>query len=173
MKSIPAKITLLTNGMALARHAPDVVRWCDEVIVSLDGTEETHDALRGVGGATGRLAEGIAALRALAPTLPITGRCVLQRRNYREMDGDSGRGSPARASTGSPSWRRTSRPWPSTGRPRGMRSGWMASASPPGGGAVRGRAGRDRPRSGRRLCRGIHRASPRRNWATWFATTRP
>jgi Fe-coproporphyrin III synthase len=85
LKSLPAKITLLTNGLLLARHARDVARWCDEVIVSLDGTGPTHDALRGVPGATERLAGGIAAVRAVAPSLRVTGRCVLQRRNYAEL----------------------------------------------------------------------------------------
>lgn len=85
LKSLPAKITLLTNGLTLARHAREVVQWCDEVIVSLDGTEPTHDALRGVSGATRQMAEGIDAVRALAPSFTITGRCVLQRRNFEEL----------------------------------------------------------------------------------------
>jgi Fe-coproporphyrin III synthase len=85
LKFQPVKITLLTNGLLLSLHAREVVRWCDEVIVSLDGTSQTHDELRGVPGATGRMARGIDAVKALAPSLRITGRCVLQRRNYSEL----------------------------------------------------------------------------------------
>jgi Fe-coproporphyrin III synthase len=85
LKSQSVKITLLTNGLLLAQQARDVVRWCDEVILSLDGTTQTHDALRGVPGAMGRMARGIDAVRAIAPSFRITGRCVLQRRNYTEL----------------------------------------------------------------------------------------
>src|SRR5512133_981339 len=37
LKSIPASITLLTNGLLLDGHARDVALWCDEIVVSLDG----------------------------------------------------------------------------------------------------------------------------------------
>jgi Fe-coproporphyrin III synthase len=77
-----AKITLLSTGLLLKRHAENVVRWCDEVIVSLDGDRDTHDAIRRVPRAYDRLAEGITALRALQPDFHITARCVLQNANY-------------------------------------------------------------------------------------------
>lgn len=79
-------ITLLSTGLLLKRHAGEVVRWCDEVIVSLDGSRRLHDAIRNVPGAFDKLAKGVAALRAAQPGFRVTGRCVLQRRNFADLD---------------------------------------------------------------------------------------
>ena len=57
------QITVLSTGLLLKVFAADVVKWCDEVIVSIDGPRETHNAVRRVPRAFERLAEGIAALR--------------------------------------------------------------------------------------------------------------
>src|SRR5215469_7773171 len=54
------QITLLSTGLLLKVFAADVVRWCDEVIVSIDGSREFHNAVRRVPRAFERLAEGIA-----------------------------------------------------------------------------------------------------------------
>jgi MoaA/NifB/PqqE/SkfB family radical SAM enzyme/SAM-dependent methyltransferase len=71
------RLMLATNGMLLGRHASDVARRFDEVYVSIDGPNAAvHDAQRGVA-AFSRVAEGIAALRAAAPALPVIARCVL------------------------------------------------------------------------------------------------
>src|SRR5438874_3951737 len=37
------QITLLSTGLLLKTFARAVVKWCDEVIVSLDGSREVHD----------------------------------------------------------------------------------------------------------------------------------
>jgi MoaA/NifB/PqqE/SkfB family radical SAM enzyme len=79
------QITLLSTGLLLKHHAADVVKWCDEVIISLDGSREVHDAIRRVPRAFDRLAEGIAALREHKPGYPVSGRCVLQRTNFRDL----------------------------------------------------------------------------------------
>ena len=85
LSQLGVKITLLSTGLLLARHAADVARWCDEVIVSLDGPPEIHDRIRSVSGAYDRLAAGVAAVRAADPDLPISARCVLQKRNFRAL----------------------------------------------------------------------------------------
>lgn len=82
LKALDVRITLLSTGLLLQKHAANVVQWCDEVIVSLDGDEEVHDAIRNVPRAFRRLAQGVRALHEQAPTYPVSGRCVLQRRNY-------------------------------------------------------------------------------------------
>lgn len=79
------KITLLSTGLLLERYAEDVVRWCDEVTVSLDGSREVHDDIRRVPRAYDRLAEGVAALKALDPRFTVTARCVVQSRNYADL----------------------------------------------------------------------------------------
>jgi Fe-coproporphyrin III synthase len=85
LREIPTRITLLSTGLLLRRHAADVVRRCDDVIVSLDGPPEIHDAIRDVPRAFERLADGVAALRAQALDFRVTGRCVVQRRNFRHL----------------------------------------------------------------------------------------
>ena len=84
---LPATITLLSTGLLLARNAREVTRWCNEVIVSLDGSPAVHDAIRRIPHAYERLAEGVAALRAARPGFRVTARCVLQRANFRDLPG--------------------------------------------------------------------------------------
>jgi Fe-coproporphyrin III synthase len=81
------KITLLSAGLLLARHAAAVLTWCDAAIVSLDGRRDVHDAIRGVPHAYDRLAEGVAALKAGDPGFKVTARCVVQRRNHASLPG--------------------------------------------------------------------------------------
>ena len=45
------RLTLLTTGLLLLKRANEVARLFDEVIVSIDGPRETHDAIRRVKGA--------------------------------------------------------------------------------------------------------------------------
>jgi Fe-coproporphyrin III synthase len=79
------QITLLSTGLLLKVFAADVVKWCDEVIVSVDGSRQVHDSIRRVPRAFERLAEGIAALREQRPNYPVSARCVLQRSNFRDL----------------------------------------------------------------------------------------
>lgn len=85
LKSLPVRITLLSTGLLLSRHAAAITRWCDEVIVSLDGSGPIHDAIRGIPRAFARLADGVAALRQRTPLFPVSARCVLQKRNFRDF----------------------------------------------------------------------------------------
>ncbi|CAN5820693.1 radical SAM protein [soil metagenome] len=85
LKTLDVKITLLSTGLLLKRHVADVVRWCDEVTVSLDGSQAVHDAIRRVPRAFEKLAEGVGALKDLAPEFPVNSRCVIQRQNYVDL----------------------------------------------------------------------------------------
>ncbi len=78
-------ITLLTTGLLLARDAAALVRVCDDVVVSLDGPREVHDRIRNLAGAYGKLAAGVAAVRAADPAVAVSGRCTVQRANHREL----------------------------------------------------------------------------------------
>jgi MoaA/NifB/PqqE/SkfB family radical SAM enzyme len=78
-------ITLLTTGLLLARDAAALVRVCDDVVVSLDGPREVHDRVRNLPGAYGKLATGVAAVRAAGPQIAVSGRCTVQRANHREL----------------------------------------------------------------------------------------
>jgi MoaA/NifB/PqqE/SkfB family radical SAM enzyme len=85
LRELQIKITLLSTGLLLARDAAEVVAWCDEVIVSLDGSPAIHDEIRNIPRAYERLAAGVAAVKDRAPGYPVKGRCVIQRRNYADL----------------------------------------------------------------------------------------
>jgi MoaA/NifB/PqqE/SkfB family radical SAM enzyme len=85
LKSLPLKISLLSSGLLLERHADQIVRWCDEVIVSLDGPDPTHDRIRGIKGAFGATRDGLIALRRAKPGFPASARSVIQRGNFRDL----------------------------------------------------------------------------------------
>jgi MoaA/NifB/PqqE/SkfB family radical SAM enzyme len=85
IKAMPAKITLLSTGLLLKRNAENVVTWCDDVVVSLDGSGEVHNEIRRIPRAFERLAEGVASLKAIDPGFRVTGRCVIQRRNFADL----------------------------------------------------------------------------------------
>jgi radical SAM protein with 4Fe4S-binding SPASM domain len=85
LEPLDVEITLLSTGLLLEEHAADAARWCAEVIVSLDGPREVHDAIRRVPGAFDRLAAGVAALRRERSGIRVTARSVIQKRNFREL----------------------------------------------------------------------------------------
>jgi MoaA/NifB/PqqE/SkfB family radical SAM enzyme len=77
------RLWLLTAGLSLARHALGVSELCERVTVSLDGaTPETYRAIRGVAGFDA-VCKGIRAV--VASGRPVSLRCTVQRRNYREL----------------------------------------------------------------------------------------
>jgi len=85
LRKLEVTISLMSTGLLLSRHAEQVVKWCDAVTVSLDGTKELHNAIRRVPRAFERLAEGVAAIKARRSSLFVVGRCVVQRSNYRAL----------------------------------------------------------------------------------------
>jgi MoaA/NifB/PqqE/SkfB family radical SAM enzyme len=76
------KISILSTGLLLTKFAAEVVDHVDEVIVSLDGSEPVHDAIRRVPRAYQRLREGVEAVKVLRSDFVISGRCVIQRLNF-------------------------------------------------------------------------------------------
>lgn len=83
LKKIPIKITLLSTGIALKKHAGSLLKWVNDIIVSLDGNEATHDMIRNIPGAFGKLREGITHIRAIDPSYKISGRTVVHQQNFR------------------------------------------------------------------------------------------
>jgi MoaA/NifB/PqqE/SkfB family radical SAM enzyme len=82
LKKQNIKVNLLSTGLTLKKNAPQIVQYVNEVIVSLDGDELTHDSIRNIPGAFNKLHEGIAAIRVIDPSYKITGRTVIHRLNY-------------------------------------------------------------------------------------------
>jgi Fe-coproporphyrin III synthase len=76
------RITLLSTGLLLDRHAGSIVNSLDDVIVSLDGPPRVHDEVRRVPGAFSLLERGIRAIHALNPSFPVAARSTVQRSNH-------------------------------------------------------------------------------------------
>jgi MoaA/NifB/PqqE/SkfB family radical SAM enzyme len=85
LAELPVAITLLSTGLLLRRFAAEIVRRCDEVVVSLDGSPAVHDQIRRIPNAFARLADGVAALKEVDPRIRVSARCVVQRRNYADL----------------------------------------------------------------------------------------
>lgn len=77
------RITLLSTGLSLARHADNLITWVDDIIVSLDGDEALHDSIRNIPGAFRRLNEGVRLIHSRKPDFRITCRTVIHRLNFR------------------------------------------------------------------------------------------
>jgi Fe-coproporphyrin III synthase len=79
------RITLLTAGLLLEQEAESIARNIDDVIVSLDGPPELHNAIRRVRGAFEKLASGVAAIRRVRPDMGISARCTVQKANHQVL----------------------------------------------------------------------------------------
>lgn len=82
---LPARVSLLSSGLLLERHADAVTRYCSDVIVTLDGSPSVHDAIHRAPDAYEQLAAGIAALKARRATFRVTGRCALHKLNFADL----------------------------------------------------------------------------------------
>ena len=83
LKKEKIRITVLSTGLTLKNNAEQIVKWVDDVIISLDGDEEVHDRIRNVPRAFEKLKEGIAEIRRIDPQYRISGRTVIHRLNFR------------------------------------------------------------------------------------------
>ena len=77
------KITLLTTGLTLRKHADKLIHSVSDIIVSLDGNEIVHNQIRNIPGAYLKLKEGVQYLKSASPDFKITGRTVIHKMNYR------------------------------------------------------------------------------------------
>ncbi len=75
-------VSLLSTGLTLKHHADELLKWVDDIIVSIDGDELLHDAIRNIPGAFNKLSEGVRHIKALNPNYKITGRSVIHRLNF-------------------------------------------------------------------------------------------
>jgi len=80
------KISLLSTGLALKRNAEQLLLWVDNIIVSLDGNEETHDHIRNIPYAFQKLKEGVQYIKNIEPEFQITGRTVIHKLNFRHWN---------------------------------------------------------------------------------------
>ena len=78
-------LTLLTTGLLLHKRAREIANLFDDIIVSLDGPQTIHDAIRRVSGAYNLIHKGIAAVHHYSPSVPITCRTTVQKANHRHL----------------------------------------------------------------------------------------
>jgi MoaA/NifB/PqqE/SkfB family radical SAM enzyme len=79
------RVTLLSTGLLLEKHAGEIVRHINEVIVSMDGSQPVHDRIRNIPQAYDKLVGGISALKLAKSDFRVTARCVLQRHNFNDL----------------------------------------------------------------------------------------
>lgn len=79
------RTTLLSTGLLLKRYANRVVETIGEVIVSLDGPADAHDAIRRVPGAFRMLREGVQALHEIDAGYSVAARCTVQHGNFTRL----------------------------------------------------------------------------------------
>ena len=79
------KVTILSTGLLLARNAQAIAENTDDLIVSLDGPAEIHDAIRRIPSAFQMLKAGVKAVKAISPDFPVHARCTIQRSNCRHL----------------------------------------------------------------------------------------
>ena len=77
------KISLLSTGLLLEKNAQEIVNHIDDVIISLDGDEMLHDAIRNIPGAFAKMRTGVVAIHKLKSSFRITGRSVIHKLNFR------------------------------------------------------------------------------------------
>jgi MoaA/NifB/PqqE/SkfB family radical SAM enzyme len=83
LKNKRIKISLHSTGLTIKKNVQQLVKWVDDIIVSLDGDEDMHDRIRNIPGAFNKLKEGLESLRSASPTFPLSGRTVIHRKNFR------------------------------------------------------------------------------------------
>jgi len=83
LHKLDIKISLLSTGLALKRNVEQIITWVDNIIVSLDGDEETHDRIRNIPHAFQKLKEGVQLVKSIKPKFRITARTVIHRLNFR------------------------------------------------------------------------------------------
>jgi MoaA/NifB/PqqE/SkfB family radical SAM enzyme len=83
LKKQNLRISLLSTGLTMHRHAGDLLDWVDDIIVSLDGDEILHNRIRNIPNAFGKMKEGVAELKRRKPDYPISARTVIHQLNYR------------------------------------------------------------------------------------------
>jgi MoaA/NifB/PqqE/SkfB family radical SAM enzyme len=75
------RLTLVSTGLLIERHLDDIAANVDELVVSIDGAADVHDAIRRVPGGFERIARGLRLLTSHAHRPRITARSVVQRLN--------------------------------------------------------------------------------------------
>jgi Fe-coproporphyrin III synthase len=82
LRLLNIRVTILSTGLLLKRHARVIVDNIDDVTVSLDGPDKVHDGIRRTSGAFAVLTGGVKAIHEMNPDFKISARCTVQRSNF-------------------------------------------------------------------------------------------
>jgi MoaA/NifB/PqqE/SkfB family radical SAM enzyme len=82
LKNAGIKVSLLTTGLSVKAHADQLLKYVNDIIVSLDGDQPLHDAIRNIPGAFQKLKDGVEHIRSKNPKYRITARTVIHRLNF-------------------------------------------------------------------------------------------
>ncbi len=83
IKAAGMKLSILSTGITVAKHAEMICSYADELILSLDGPPEIHNQIRNLPKAFQLLEEGVKAVHRINPKFRITTRSVIQKQNFR------------------------------------------------------------------------------------------
>jgi len=83
LKNKGIKVSLLTTGLSIKANADELLKYVDDLIVSIDGDSPLHDAIRNIPNAFKKLKEGVEHIKHLKPGYRITARTVVHRLNFR------------------------------------------------------------------------------------------
>src|ERR1700759_3304524 len=86
LKQNGIKVTLLSTGLTVKKHAHQILEFVDNLIVSLDGDEALHDAIRNIPNAFAKLKEGVEYIKSINPKYRVTARTVIHRLNFRNWE---------------------------------------------------------------------------------------
>lgn len=81
-RELNVRMTLLTTGLLLERRSAEVAEFFDDVIVSIDGPMEVHDAIRRTPGGFAMIHKGIESVRERRPGIIIKARTTVQKANH-------------------------------------------------------------------------------------------
>lgn len=76
-------VTLLSTGLLLKKNATQLMELVNDIILSLDGDEALHDAIRNIKGAYAKLREGVLHVKSINSAYRITTRTVIHKLNFR------------------------------------------------------------------------------------------
>ncbi|MDB5023657.1 MAG: radical protein [Mucilaginibacter sp.] len=82
LKKAGIKVSLLTTGLSIKAHAEQLLKWVNDIIVSIDGDQLLHDSIRNIPGAFHKLKDGVQYIHSLNPKYRITARTVIHRLNF-------------------------------------------------------------------------------------------
>ena len=87
LKNFPdLKLKINTNGLLLKKFAPEIAKYFDTVVISMDSTEpEIYRKIRGVNGID-IIKEGINKVREIKPDIRISLRCIILEENIDSLE---------------------------------------------------------------------------------------